>query len=292
MGSSVSRQRRMSDARTKPDNISIQPHPAKDSNPIRPISAQNHSPTMSHRSFKIPPDGYIPIAGANSVISLPPPHELSMPVPLAQPSATATNSDSKQARNKATTSRSSDHADREGRTRTPLSIGGASTSQHTLSRKRRMNGRPTPIDPKSEASTIISDLGLLGPPDDIGRNEDQDVDYFNQGMRSYSRPSFQTERAKGKSRCVNPDITPTPSRPVSPALDQYDESTSRMLGNFKIEASHYFLHFHFLLYWGPWTNIYLSFSVREAPIHFKDHNHVLPDVPERSFYQLLYQQIL
>ncbi|KAJ6566963.1 hypothetical protein B0H19DRAFT_716024 [Mycena capillaripes] len=40
------------------------------------------SPTMSHRSVAPPPDGFIPTVGADSVISLPPPHELSRPVSI------------------------------------------------------------------------------------------------------------------------------------------------------------------------------------------------------------------
>ncbi|KAJ7184682.1 hypothetical protein C8R46DRAFT_465341 [Mycena filopes] len=40
------------------------------------------SPSMSHRSVALPPDGFIPTTGVDSVIALPPPHELSRPVSI------------------------------------------------------------------------------------------------------------------------------------------------------------------------------------------------------------------
>lgn len=40
------------------------------------IPRQNDTPSAARRVYQVPPDGYIPIVGAGSVISLPPPHEL------------------------------------------------------------------------------------------------------------------------------------------------------------------------------------------------------------------------
>jgi hypothetical protein len=40
------------------------------------IPRQNDTPSAARRVYQVPPDGYIPIVEAGSVISLPPPHEL------------------------------------------------------------------------------------------------------------------------------------------------------------------------------------------------------------------------
>ena len=240
------------DNANQPEKIAVRPHPNKDTDPtipIRPISIQNHSPTVSHRSFKLPPDGFIPTIGANSVISLPPPHELSMPVPptsALQPPATA--SSSKQERTKASTSRSSEHADRESRKRTPQSVDGDSTSNYTLSRQLHTNNRhkePAHTRPRSEASgtsTYIFQSSLLGPPDskDIGKKENnEEADYFTAGARkiwSPSQASTQFERIPSKRR-VNPDTIPPSPSPAQSSLDRDNETTSKMQGNFIIEVS-------------------------------------------------------
>jgi len=45
------------------------------------MSARNQSPVASRRSVVLPPDNYIPVLNADATISLPPPHELAMPLP-------------------------------------------------------------------------------------------------------------------------------------------------------------------------------------------------------------------
>jgi len=45
------------------------------------MSARNQSPVPSRRSIVLPPDNYIPVLNADATISLPPPHELAMPLP-------------------------------------------------------------------------------------------------------------------------------------------------------------------------------------------------------------------
>jgi hypothetical protein len=231
--------------------------------PILPISIHNRSPTASHRSFKLPPDGYIPTIGANSVISLPPPHELSIPVPPAsafQPSATTTSSDSKQERKDP----SSEQTDRESRKRTPPSFDGDSTFRYTLSRQPHNNSRhkqPTHRRPMSEASGA-STSSLLGPPhsNDIGRKDKNEaVDYLAEGanrIRSMSRASTQFERIASKRR-ANPDMK-TPPSPTPSFLDNYNESTSKKQGNFIIEVSssfHFCSFIHNFLY-HPASNIH------------------------------------
>lgn len=62
-----------------PEQIRVHPHPTDPNAPIHPVPWHNapRSPSVSHRDIVLPPDNYIPVMGANSVISLPPPHELS-----------------------------------------------------------------------------------------------------------------------------------------------------------------------------------------------------------------------
>jgi hypothetical protein len=45
------------------------------------MSVRNQSPVASRRSVVLPPDNYIPILNADATITLPPPHELNMPLP-------------------------------------------------------------------------------------------------------------------------------------------------------------------------------------------------------------------
>ncbi|KAJ6479974.1 hypothetical protein C8R47DRAFT_604081 [Mycena vitilis] len=68
----------------------------RDTRPVRPTSpTRTHfrapSPSMSHRSVAPPPDGFIPTVGADSVIALPPPHELSRPVSMVAETPTPVN---------------------------------------------------------------------------------------------------------------------------------------------------------------------------------------------------------
>ena len=261
----------------QPENIAVRPHPTNDTSPttpIRPISVQNHSPIVSHRSFKLPPDGYVPIIGANSVISLPPPHELSVPVPpTSAPQPSTTPSSSKQERKKTSTSRSSEHADRESRKRTPHSVDGDSASYYTLPRQSHTtNGHKeaTHTRPRSEASgasTYIYQSSLLGPPNsnDIGKKENnEEVDYFTAGTKrtwSPSQASTQFERIPSKKR-VNPNTMPPSPSPAQSPLDRYNETMSKMEGNFIIEVSgsfHYtpliVLSFIFSIFFSSWTNL-------------------------------------
>lgn len=70
----------------RPERISIQPQPSGDPNgPIHPVPVWNYSPSVFHERITLPPDNYIPTMDANSVINLPPPHELSYPVPPEGP---------------------------------------------------------------------------------------------------------------------------------------------------------------------------------------------------------------
>ncbi|KAK2460727.1 hypothetical protein APHAL10511_007197 [Amanita phalloides] len=62
-----------------------QPHPVQASSQSRPsnlppASRSLDAPSIVRPTYQIPPDGYIPTVEAGSVISLPPPHELSRPL--------------------------------------------------------------------------------------------------------------------------------------------------------------------------------------------------------------------
>lgn len=63
-----------------PEDIDIRGNRAPVSFSYRPFS-----PSASHRSIFLPPDGFIPTLGEDSTIALPPPHELNRPVtPVAE----------------------------------------------------------------------------------------------------------------------------------------------------------------------------------------------------------------
>ena len=246
------------DNANQPENIAVRPHSTEDTNPtipMRPTSIQNHSPSVSHRSFKLPPDGYIPTIGANSVISLPPPHELSMPVPpttAPQPPATSTASSSKEERKKTPTSRSFELEDRESRKRTPKSVDGDGAPHFTLSKQSHTNNRhkephTRPRSETSGASTFRFQSSLLGTPNSngIGKKENnEEEDYFTAGARriwSPSQASTQFKRIRSKRRVVNPDMTPPSPSPAQSFLERNNETTSNMQGNFIIEVSGSFI---------------------------------------------------
>ena len=229
----------------RPEKIAVRPQSNEDSDmPIRPISIHSRSPTASHRSFKLPPDGYIPTLGANSLISLPPPHELSIPVlPSGGPQPSATATSSRQERQNPSLSRLSEQPSRENRKHSPKSVDEDNSSRYPLS-SHPINNRQkesTHIQPISEASRA-STSSLLGPPNynDIGGKENnEEIDYFTEGVRRTWLASRASTQSEGSKRRVNPDIIPppSPSPPQSSFLDKYNQSTSKMQGNFIIEVS-------------------------------------------------------
>ena len=261
----------------QPENITVQPHSTKDTNSIRPISVRNHSPAISHRSFKLPPDGFIPTLSANSVISLPPPHELSMPVPPTSATQPSAMSSFKQERKKASTSQSTERADREGQKRAPQSVNGDSTSHYTVSSQPHTNNRhkePAHTQPRSEssgASTNIFQSSLLGPPDsnDIGKKENnEEADYFTAGARRM-QASTPFKKVPSKRRVNSDTMLPSnPSQsPAQSSLDRDNESTTKMHGNFIIEVSSSFFHYALYILVSSWTN-FMRYSA--SIIHWSD----------------------
>lgn len=72
---------------SRPEEITIQEAIPP---PPRPKSVQQYSPAGPRRSVVLPPDNYIPILNPDSTITLPPPHELSMPI-LTEPARAASS---------------------------------------------------------------------------------------------------------------------------------------------------------------------------------------------------------
>jgi len=206
---------------TKPaERITVQPN-AEPSEQIHPIPIHNYSPSVSRRSIVLPPDNYIPTLGPDSLISLPPPHELSQPVPPVAPlTQTAPRSRSN--------SRAPDvfdddyearrYADRDRRNAPP------SRSERVAERdSRRYAAAARSMSVISRGSTRLSELDLLGPPRNglaPGESDEtlnrQDAESPTLGRRSRPRASTQpiTERIAEQWRNANPDYQ-TPSSSAS-----------------------------------------------------------------------------
>ncbi|KAF8963709.1 hypothetical protein BDZ97DRAFT_1818844 [Flammula alnicola] len=167
-----------------PEHIKIQPS----DKPIHPIPIHNHSPSVSHPSIVLPPDGYIPTLDANSMISLPPPHELSIPVPAEAPplpppqerSSTRPRSGSRGRHNP---SRHGEFSDADSVAYTTRTGRDPDVQKYSHPTSHTMSVR-------SRGSTQLSELDMLSPP------------HGYEGDRS--------ERNRARSR---PDVeSPTPVR--------------------------------------------------------------------------------
>jgi len=222
-----------SSSRGRPENITVQP--SNDPNaPIRPVSIRNRSPAVSHRSLFLPPDNYIPTLGSDSMISLPPPHELSMPVapeaaplpvppPLPIPPAPSQRprSNSRASGEPSSSSRVHDYAYRDQEK--------SSHRQHDQrSRESRRYPPPTrAMSVTSRSSTHISELPLVSPP----------RDYFSQDHRSERDGRSERYAEKSKQREY-----PRASSPVSPTPRREALDSSRLVPNpsrQEYDVSHY-----------------------------------------------------
>ena len=97
--------------------------------PLDSTLSQRRRMSDVHRSFKLPPDGYPPTLDANLV---PPPHELSMPVPpTPKPSASVPTSNSKEERKKRSVSQPPEHT-RIERAEKTLRIPSMETAHHSI----------------------------------------------------------------------------------------------------------------------------------------------------------------
>ncbi|KAF8162571.1 hypothetical protein B0H34DRAFT_284908 [Crassisporium funariophilum] len=175
-----------------PESIAIQPQfsatTAPGDEPIRPVSVRNRSPSVSHRSIVLPPDGYIPMLGSDSMISLPPPHELSShittsaiaPPPVLSPVAPTPTAHSQQSQyasrsrdrgRGASASRVRDYAYSDPHRRNHVHTsqnadGGTATNPPTTARSNytARTGRTRTVSTTSRGSTRLSELDLLSSP--------------------------------------------------------------------------------------------------------------------------------
>ncbi|CAA7261091.1 unnamed protein product [Cyclocybe aegerita] len=235
---------------SRPETIDV-----NDNTPIRPISVHNHSPSVVHRPITLPPDNYIPTMGPNSMISLPPPHELSLPVapeapptrpapqqpppPMAPSSATGRPRMSSRAAEKA---RENPYpAQEEKYSRVPSRASASRTADPYFRRQTPGPGVAGSSRAISVASTRLSELDLLESPAtreaqraraayDARSRSRNDVDNPNAGRaratpapgdnQKYGRPTspetVSSRKDAQSSRVVPPGSTRNPTdRPTS-----------------------------------------------------------------------------
>jgi hypothetical protein len=213
---------------------------------IRPISVRNRSPSISHRSIVLPPDGYIPTLGENNSILLPPPHELSNPIP---PIGAEINQPEERQREAATIIRdyaypgSMKHGTvgSQGNTRDD-DVGTVFGSM--------IRGKVPTISTVSMGSTHISQLDLVSPPRGKGKEKsnrarrgsksrDRESESLGRGGRTRART--QPEQIVEEWRSHNSDIlrSLTPSSP-SPAPKQQKSATSNSVyaGSMRKKSGH------------------------------------------------------
>lgn len=120
--------------------------------PTRTASLRERTPSPRHPDVQLPPDGWIPTAGRDSFISIPPPHELSrMPE--------ASDADSMMSR------------DRPGPSEPSPSV---RARDFAFEPSREARQRPTSLDSQgstihSRASTTVSQMDLVSPPNTAAR---------------------------------------------------------------------------------------------------------------------------
>lgn len=190
---------------------------------IRPIPMRNRSPSVSHRSIVLPPDGYIPTLGKNNSILLPPPHELSFLVP---PIGAEINQPEESQREPATIIRDYAYLGsmKHG---TVGSQGNTRDDDAGTVFGSMIRGKVPTVSTVSMGSTHISQLDLVSPPRGKGKEKSNRV---RRGGKSRDRESESLGRTRTRTqpeqiveewRSHNSDIlrSLTPSSP-SPAPKQ------------------------------------------------------------------------
>ncbi|KAJ3500998.1 hypothetical protein NLJ89_g9539 [Agrocybe chaxingu] len=227
---------------SRPETIDV-----NDNTPIRPISVHNHSPSVIHRPIVLPPDNYIPTMGANSMISLPPPHELSLPVapeapatrpvppsqsqpppPTAHSSTTSRPRMSSRAAEKA---RENPYAGQEEKyARAPSRASASRTVDPYFRRQTPGPGVASSSRAISVASTRLSELDLLESPaareeqharaayDARSRSRNEaDKPKVERGRATPGPGENQTRKDATSSRVAGPSsLRNTTERPTSP----------------------------------------------------------------------------
>lgn len=185
---------------------------------------RNLSPSVSHRSIVLPPDGFIPTLGPDSLISLPPPHELSLPVP---PSS---EYEPQQENGERTGPRVRDYA--------YGGVRGHSEVQRDQDDARSTNdvtpypGRPGTASTTSRVSTRISQYDLVSPPGepDTERQKTRNRAQSDASSptpyqgRSRTRALTQPERIVEEWRSANSDILSSGTPPPPASLRRVTEA--------------------------------------------------------------------
>ncbi|KAF8061848.1 hypothetical protein FPV67DRAFT_299193 [Lyophyllum atratum] len=237
-----------------PEDISIVPDRQRQSrartqSPPHSPRSETRSPSIapSRRSYRsrrsVPPEGYIPTLGPDAHISLPPPHELSMPVDFTDPADSVANA-----------SRIPSKADERGNGKgkgverrqraqgrdnsAPVTHSHAyksaarthsdpSSDYDDVYRVRRKDGRDTPaLSTVSRVSTRISQYDIVSPPKaqrdanreeryrDTGGSQRPIISYnAREDSRDYQRRRQLTppEKIVEDWRSANSDIVGTPT---------------------------------------------------------------------------------
>lgn len=162
--------------------------------PIHPVPVYNHSPSVVHQSIVLPPDNYIPVMNANSVIALPPPHELTIPVAAEAPPINPAVSQAPPSMRGAESRFRTTNADRPRYKDTNDAESVAHTTR--TGRDTEKYGRTTSV--RSVGSTHLSELDMLAPP-----------------------RSYEFERSKAGSRGPEPEpiLRSRPRASTNPHVD-------------------------------------------------------------------------
>ncbi|KAF9463444.1 hypothetical protein BDZ94DRAFT_1321786 [Collybia nuda] len=202
-----------------------------------PSLARSH---RSHRSVVFPPDGYIPTLGPDSLITLPPPHELSQPVDFGPEEQSEPGDAMTDGGRESRAGRVPEVDDKRLPRAKEYSHQSSSAlrSENTpgydeVFRARSRSGRTaTAMSATSRGSTHISQYDLVSPP----RDHDRERDWIRRrnainlgerngsergrntsahGTRTETRGRTQPEQIVEEWRSANSDIveTPTPSNP-------------------------------------------------------------------------------
>ncbi|KAF8740928.1 hypothetical protein AX14_006674 [Amanita brunnescens Koide BX004] len=131
---------------------------------------QHGTPSATHPPYQIPPDGYIPIVADGSVISLPPPHELTRhfnPTPIdIRPQGGRPGSAHSSRRNDMQGSETGERSRTPGTARSPSTVSGGSRST-TISQYEFVRAPHTQAFSDENSLNSIDERSSTGPPAQI-----------------------------------------------------------------------------------------------------------------------------
>ncbi|KAJ8496772.1 hypothetical protein ONZ45_g12311 [Pleurotus djamor] len=183
----------------KPSSVSVNTNavvepapPAAQSKPIQPIPIQTLTSPVSHRPIIIPPDGFIPVLDSNSMINLPPPHELSQTPRTIAMSLKEDNGDDGKSSGKKSRDETSSGRQRSGSRSTtgPRVVNGDVPEPTTP--EERVYKIPRAATTMSSAS--LSQFDILSPPN----TAEQDRVETDRRRADYARREPQTPTPSGR----------------------------------------------------------------------------------------------